>query len=73
MPDFVIQLLPMVVIQLLLLIGIVPLARRVSPNRVAVWVICSLIPVFGVFAFYFLIVRVLVAILDRLEKLKPAT
>jgi hypothetical protein len=73
MSDFVVQLVPMMLIQVILLFGVVPLARRVSPNLAVVWIICSLIPVLGVFTFYFLVVRVLVAILDRLEKLRPVT
>lgn len=71
MSDFLIQLVPMMLIQLVMLFGVVPLARRVSPRLAIVWIICSLIPFLGVLTFFFLVVRVLVAILDRLEKLKP--
>ncbi len=72
MPDFVIQLIPMLVIQVLLLFGVVPLARRVSPKLTPIWIICSLIPFLGIFTFYVLAVKALVVILDRLEKLTPA-
>ena len=73
MSEIVLQLVPMMLIQLILLFGVVPLARRVSPKWVALWVVCSLVPIIGIFTFYFFVVRVLVAILDRLDKLKPAT
>jgi hypothetical protein len=66
MSDFLVQLVPMMVMQVIMLFGIVPLARRVSPNRLALWIICSLIPLVGWLTFFFLFVRVLVVILDRL-------
>lgn len=49
--EFVIQYVPLMTIQALLLFGVVPLARRVSPNWVALWVICSLVPWVGFFTF----------------------
>lgn len=73
MSDLMIQLIPMELIQLLLLLAIIPLARRLSPKLAVVWIICSLFPIFGVVTFYVLVVRMLAALWDRLETLKPAT
>jgi hypothetical protein len=64
--EILLQLVPMFVIQLILLFGVVPLGRRVSPNGSALWIVCSLIPLVGAFTFFFLFVRVLAVILDRL-------
>jgi hypothetical protein len=72
MLEFAIQFLPMELIQLVFLLGVVPLARRVSPKYAIAWIICSLIPIFGIAVFSALFVKALLAILDRLDALKPA-
>lgn len=72
MTELIIQLVPMMLIQALMLFGVVPLARRVSRKWLALWVICALIPLVGSFTFFILCVKVLVAILDRLEAIKPS-
>jgi hypothetical protein len=64
--EILLQLVPMFIVQLILLFGVVPLARRVSPNSPALWIVCSLIPLVGSITFFFLFVRVLAVILDRL-------
>ena len=42
--DFVIELIPMTVVQYLMPIGVVPLARKASPRRAWAWIVAALIP-----------------------------
>ena len=64
-----IDLVPMMVVQYLLLIGAIPLARRVSPRRAWAWIVLMLIPFVGTFPFMILIVKALAVILERIDML----
>jgi hypothetical protein len=69
MHDPLIDLIPMLVVQYLLLIGIIPLARRVSPRWAWAWIVVSLIPGVGAMVFMVLIMKALAAILERIDLL----
>jgi hypothetical protein len=69
MQQVLLQLLPTLIIQCLLLIGIVPLARRVSPGGAWGWIVASLIPVLGYMVFMFLVMKALAVILERINLL----
>jgi hypothetical protein len=63
------ELLPTMAVQYLLLIGAIPLARRVSPRRAWAWIVLMLIPFVGTFPFMILIVKALAVILQRIDVL----
>ena len=67
--DFVIELIPMTVVQYLMLIGVVPLARKVSPRRAWAWIVAASIPLVGGMMFMFLMMKALAVILERIDLL----
>lgn len=69
MPEFVIQLIPLMNIQGLLLIGVIPLARKVSPGGAWAWIVAALLPLVGGMVFMFLMMNAMAVILDRLDLL----
>jgi hypothetical protein len=69
MQDLIVQLIPMMIVQCLLLIGVVPLARRVSPGWSWAWIVATLIPVVGYLIFVFLMMKALAVILERIDLL----
>ena len=69
MQELLIQLIPMMVIQCLLLIGVVPLARKVSPGWAWTWIVATFIPVVGAMMFMFLMMKGLAVILERIDLL----
>jgi hypothetical protein len=69
MQELLIQLIPMMAIQCLLLIGVVPLARKVSPGWAWAWIVATLIPFVGAMMFMFLMMKTLAVILERIDLL----
>ena len=69
MGDFLIQLIPTMTIQALLLIGVVPLSRKVRSGSSWVWIVATLIPVVGLLVFTFLMMKALAVILEKLDLL----
>jgi hypothetical protein len=69
MPEFLIDLLPMMIVQSLLLIGIIPLARRVSRGWAWTWIVLALIPGIGALVFILLLMKALAVILARADLL----
>jgi hypothetical protein len=67
MQEFVIQLIPLTVVQCLMLIGLIPLARKVSPRWALAWIVAALVPIVGGITFTFLTMKALAVILERLE------
>jgi hypothetical protein len=67
--DFVIELIPMMVVQYLMLTGVVPLARKASPRRAWAWIVAALIPLVGGMMFIFLMMKALAVILERIDSL----
>jgi hypothetical protein len=61
------DLIPMMIVQYVLLIGGIPLARRVSPSRPWAWIVAILIPAVGWFALMALIVKAFAVILERID------
>jgi len=59
----------MMIIQCLLLIGVIPLARRVSPAWAWTWIVATLIPVVGAMIFMFPMMKALAVILERIDLL----
>jgi hypothetical protein len=70
--DFVIELIPLTVFQYLMLIGVVPLARKVSPRRAWTCIVVALIPLVGGLMFPFLMMKALAVILERIDLLSAA-
>ncbi len=70
--DFVIELIPLTVVQYLMLIGVVPLARKASPRWAWAWIVAALIPLLGGMMFMFLMMKALAVILDRIDLLSAA-
>jgi hypothetical protein len=68
MQELLIQLIPMMAIQCLLLIAVVPLARKVSPGWAWAWIVATLIPFVGAMMFMFLMMKTLAVILERLRR-----
>jgi hypothetical protein len=69
MQEFLIQLIPLMVIQCLLVIGIIPLARKVSPGWAWAWIVATFIPLVGAMMFMFLMMKALAVILERIDLL----
>ena len=65
---FIVQLLPLVLMQAVLLFAVVPLAMR-SGKMTWLWVLFALVPGFGVLAFPLLLGRGVAALLGRTEAL----
>ena len=63
------QILPTIMVQYLLLIGAIPLARRVSPRWAWAWIVPMLIPFIGTFPLLILVVKALAVILERIDSL----
>jgi hypothetical protein len=59
----------MMTVQYLLLIGLIPLARRVSPGWAWAWIVATPIPVVGAMGFMFLTMKALAVILERIDLL----
>ena len=59
----------MTVVQYLMLIGVVPLARKASPRRAWAWIVDALIPLVGSMMFMFLMMKALAVILERIDLL----
>lgn len=66
--EFLIQLIPLFVVQVLLLFAIIPLASK-SGGNARIWVVFSLIPLTGGFAFPILLGRSIAALIERVEAL----
>jgi hypothetical protein len=72
MQEFLIQLIPLMTIQCLLLVGVIPLARKVSPGWAWAWIVAALIPLVGGMMFMFLMMKALAVILERIDVLSAA-
>ena len=70
--DFVIELIPMTVVQDLMLIGVIPLARKASPRRAWAWIVAALFPLVGTMTFMFLMMKALAVILERIDLLSAS-
>lgn len=66
--DFLVQLLPLLLMQGMLLFAVVPLASK-SSRSAWIWVLFSLIPFLGTFAFPILLGRSVAVLLGRVEAL----
>jgi hypothetical protein len=67
--DFLLQLVPLVIVQCLLLFAIVPLATA-SSKRAWAWIVFAIIPILGGFAYPILLGRGIAAVLRRLDSAK---
>ena len=66
------DLIPMMIVQYVLLIGSLPLARRVRPGRAWAWIVAILIPAVGWFALMALIFKACAVILERIDLLSES-
>jgi len=72
MLELLISLVPTMVIQGLLLVAIIPLARRLSPRGWWRWLVLALVPAVGAVAFMLLMMKALGTILERIDGLERA-
>lgn len=67
-PDFLVQLFPLFLFQLVMLFAVVPLARQ-SSKRAWLWIVFAIIPILGVFAFMLLLGQAVAAVLAHVKAL----
>ncbi|SJZ55612.1 hypothetical protein SAMN02745126_01607 [Enhydrobacter aerosaccus] len=66
--DVLIQLVPLMLIQLVLLFAVVPLALKAS-RRAWAWIVFAVIPIFGLLAIPILVARALAGLIGRVDAL----
>jgi hypothetical protein len=69
MSDLLIQLVPTMIIQGLMLFGVVPLATRISRGGAWIWIVLTFIPVVGLLTFPILFMRAQAVMLEKIDLL----